>query len=80
MISREYRLIIARITFNLMKREFPGLDKTKLRMLASEVAKNVHARMYGANVDNVDSPIWQDKNHCKPCPQVDATELLKCDD
>jgi len=76
MISREYRVIIARIVFNVMKRDFPGLNKTRLKEMAAEIARNVHARMYGANVDGVDSPIWQDKNHNPPCPQVDATELL----
>lgn len=43
-----------------MKRKFPGLKKSQLDELALEAARAVHARMYGANVDGVESPIWRD--------------------
>jgi len=78
MNSREYKAIIGRISFNLLKKRFPGLDKKHLTEVATQIAVNVHARMYGANVDGVDSPIWN--NNCdnnRPEPQIDATELLK---
>lgn len=41
------------------------------------IGLNVHARMYGANVDGVDSPIWNiymDNN--RPEPKIDAKDLL----
>lgn len=60
MKSIEYRSIIKTIILNLMKRKFPGLKKSQLDELAIEVAKAVHARMYGANVDGIESPIWRD--------------------
>ncbi len=81
MNSREYRTIIRTISFNLLKKRLPGIDKKHLTEVANQIAVNVHARMYGANVDGVDSPIWQTStDNERPCPQVDATELLKCDD
>jgi len=80
MNSRDYRAIITRISFNLMKKRFPGLDKKHLTEVANQIAVNVHARMYGANVDGVDSPIWQTcSDNDKPQPRIDATELLKCE-
>lgn len=60
MKSIEYRSIIKTIVLNLMKRKFPGLKKSQLEELALEAARSVHARMYGANVDSVESPIWRD--------------------
>jgi len=82
MNSREYRAIIARISRVLIKRHFPEFrrNENELMLFSSELARNVHARMYGANVDGVDSPIWQDvdrinDNRAKPC--IEASELLK---
>lgn len=43
-----------------MKRKFPGLNKLQLSELAIEASRAVHARMYGANVDGVETPIWRD--------------------
>lgn len=43
-----------------MKRKFPGLKQSQLDELAIEAARAVHARMYGANVDGVETPIWRD--------------------
>lgn len=81
MKSIEYRSIIKTIILNLMKRKFPGLKKSQLDDLAYEVAKAVHARMYGTNVDGVESPIWRDHpfhsddNFVQPTKT--AQELLK---
>lgn len=79
MQSSEYRKNIRVIVKNVMRRKFPGLKSKILEEAASEVAKNIHARFYGANVDNVDSPIWRDH----PCtgiefkqPDKTAQEIL----
>lgn len=77
MNSRDYRVIIKRISLNLLKKRFPGLDKKLMCEVSVDIARFVHARMYGANVDGVDSPIWQDKDHCQPKPLKDADQLLK---
>ena len=77
MNSKAYRVIISTISYRLIKKQFPGLEKTRLRAIAVEIARNIHARMYGANVDGVDSPIWADQSHCKPRPLKDAAQLLK---
>ncbi len=77
MNSRDYRVIIKRISLNLLKKRFPGLDKKLICEVATDIARNVHARMYGANVDGVDSPIWADQNHIPPKPLVNAAQLLK---
>jgi hypothetical protein len=53
-----------------------------LKEVAQSIAINVHARMYGANVDGVDSPIWTSAcgnnrmNDPRVKPNVDAKELL----
>lgn len=77
MKSGEYRDIIRKITINALFKRFPGLEKKLLREVSSIVAINVHARLYGANVDGVDSPLWQNDTSIKP--NVDASELLKPD-
>lgn len=87
MVSDEYRQIISRMTYNLLKKHFPGLKKLELQKACKELSINIHARMYGANVDGVDSPIWRDRQ-CGDkslgvppnLPKVDAKELLKYDD
>jgi len=82
MQSREYRDIIARIARNVIKRGFPGGKRELIEQLSRKIAVNIHARMYGANVDNVDSPIWHDPNpyrddSTRGKPTVDAAELIK---
>lgn len=84
MHSREYRLIIARISRNLLKKHFPGLKPKELQIACTELGVHIHARMYGANVDGVDSPIWRERQcgdyagQSPPNdPNVDASELLK---
>lgn len=60
MKSVDYRQIVKVIAKNIINRRFPGLQKKHVEEVALEIAKNVHARMYGANVNGVDSPIWRD--------------------
>lgn len=76
MQSEQYRLIISRIVRVLVKEHFPELRRNgnELKLFSAQVARTVHARMYGANVDGVDSPIW---NSGKKPPLVEASELLK---
>lgn len=77
MNSQDYKAIIRKISFNLLKKRFPGLEKKHIEEVARMIGLNVHARMYGANVDGVDSPIWNiymDNN--RPEPKIDAKDLL----
>lgn len=75
MKSEQYREIIRTIVRRAVREVLPELKRGK-EELADKVAKNVHARMYGANVDGVDSPLWQIDGGAKS-PTIDATELLK---
>ena len=75
MNSKAYRVIISAISYRLIRKQFPGLDKTRLRAVSVEIARNIHARMYGANVDGVASPIWRSDGD--QYPRVDASEMLK---
>lgn len=64
-----------------MKRKFPGLNKIQLGELAVEASRAIHARMYGANVDGVETPIWRDHpfkdtNFSDAQPTKTALELL----
>ena len=72
MKSALYRELVRKIVGGTLKKKFPGLNKEALRQSAEIIAINVHARMYGANVDGVESPLWRDNE-----PDVTATELLK---
>src|SRR5579864_7057331 len=82
MNSQEYKVIISRISFMLLKERFPGIDKKILKEVGRKIAINIHARMYGANVDGVDSPIWtaacgSDRmNDPRVKPKIDAKEML----
>ena len=71
MKSYEYRKIIRVITKKALKRRFPQLKNLQLNEVANTVAITIHARMYGANVDGVDSPLWR-----KEEPDIDAKDLL----
>ena len=72
MTSAEYKRIIARIVDKLIRQRFPGLKATCRTEVSRDIARHIHARMYGANIDGVDSPIWRlDK-----LPTIDAAELL----
>lgn len=63
MKSDEYRQIIRTISRNIIRKNVPGLKGQVLEETVNLIAKSVHARMYGANVDGVDSPIWSiDRN------------------
>lgn len=60
MQSTEYRSLISKIVKNGIKKKFPGLKRQILDETATEIAKAIHARFYGADVDGVGSPIWRD--------------------
>lgn len=79
MHSKEYRDILSKLVQNTIRKHFPGLKKDVLAQAGREAAVNIHARMYGANVDNVDSPIWRNCPRDWPWeqPNIDAGELLK---
>ena len=72
MKSYEYREIVRTIVRQSMRKLLPGIKHKK--EMADLIAKNVYARLYGANVDNVDSPLWR-----KIEPSVTAKELLELD-
>lgn len=72
MKSSEYREQIRRMVKNGMKTHFPGLRQTELNHASRYIARNIHARFYGANVNGVESPLWRT---CEP--DIEASELLK---
>lgn len=74
MKASEYREAIRKIVNGAVNKTLPGLKRGK-NELADLIAKNVHARLYGANVDGVASPIW--RNDGDQLPNVDASQLLK---
>ena len=80
MLSREYRALISKIVRNGIKKEFPGLKKANLDKVSQEIARAIHARFYGADVDGVGSPIWRDCITTAECntgqPTKTAQEIL----
>ena len=79
MDSQDYRGLISRIIRVTMKKNFPLLAKNGSRKALESASKQaaiaIHARMYGANVDGVASPIWRSDGD--QYPRVDASEMLK---
>lgn len=71
MQSSEYRTIIRRIAKRAIKNRFPGLRQKEIDEAAAVIAVNIHARLYGANVDGVESPLWRIEE-----PQIEAKELV----
>lgn len=60
MKSSEYRSNIRNIVRKAIIRKFPGLKPLHVKELATEISVAIHARFYGADVDNVASPLWRD--------------------
>mgnify|MGYP001618840042 CR=1 FL=1 len=71
MKSQEYREIIRVITNKVLRNYFPRLDRLNRTRATREIATAIHARMYGANVDGVESPLWRTDE-----PAIEAKELL----
>ena len=71
MKSSEYKEIVRRISNGALRQRFPGLNKIALADVARTIAVNIHARLYGANVDGVESPLWRTDE-----PTLSASELL----
>lgn len=65
MLSSVYKSQIKNIIRNITNRKFPGLKKSQVTELVNEAATAIHARLYGAAVDNVASPIWRDDERYK---------------
>lgn len=63
-----------------MVKKFPQIKKSILLEASAEIARSVHARLYGADVDGVGSPIWRDHESTADCnrgqPNKTAEELL----
>lgn len=80
MKSQDYRALISKIVKNTIKKKFPGLKMVILEETAQEIAKTIHARFYGADVDGVGSPIWRDHASTAECnrgqPIKTAEEIL----
>jgi hypothetical protein len=71
MKSWEYREIIRVIVKKALKKRYPELKIKPLNCVANTIAIAIHARMYGANVDGVESPLWRQDE-----PPIEAKELL----
>ena len=80
MRSEDYRKDISRMIRNGMRKKFPGLKSKVLLEASAEIARSIHAKFYGADVDGVGSPIWRDDPRVAECnrgqPVKTAAELL----
>lgn len=72
MLAGEYRDILRKIVVNVLNKRFPGLNRKARDEAANLIAINIHARMYGANVNGVESALWR-----KEEPTVTAKEILE---
>lgn len=81
MQGREYRGNVRGIVRNVIRKKAPGIKRSVLDEIATEISAAVHARFYGASVDNVASPIWRDDpNYARAFadnkPTKDAQQIL----
>ncbi len=80
MKSSDYRRDISRMIRNGIRKQFPGLKNKVLETASVEIAKAIHAKFYGADVDGVGSPIWRDDPRVPECnrgqPTKTANEIL----
>lgn len=80
MHSQEYKSLMVKMIRNGMKKKFPGLKRAVLDEAAIEIARSIHARFCGADVDGVGSPIWRDHSSTAECnrgqPTKTAQEIL----
>lgn len=74
MKSQEYRNTVARLARTQIKKALPGLKPFQVASLAKQIGIFVHARLYGADVDDVASPLYYDV-YPDRLPTVPATEL-----
>lgn len=75
MRSGEYRDIIRAITNSVVRVNAPGLKGKYREIIANEISKRIHARLYGANVDGVESPLYRDI-YPDRMPTFTSVELL----
>lgn len=67
----EYRDIVRKIIKAALRASVPGLKQKERNEVARVIANSVHARMYGADVDGVASPLWREIE-----PDKTAQEIL----
>ena len=76
MDAGQYRDIVRIIAKRVIKKRFPGLKDKEINEAANTIAINIHARMYGAEVDGVESPLWILDPKNPKLPNKTAKELL----
>lgn len=72
-----YRERIRGIAKAVLQKRFPGLKKKEVEEAVSTIAVGVHAALYGANVDGVESPIWRQIYAPERQPDVDASKIIQ---
>lgn len=60
MQGKVYRAKVKKIILVAMNTKLPGLKQADKKVISELAAKLIHAKLYGAEVDNVQSPIWRD--------------------
>lgn len=55
-----YRAKIKKLILVAINTKLPGLKQADKKVISELAAKLIHAKLYGAEVDNVQSPIWRD--------------------
>lgn len=72
MTSKQYKMLVAGIVRGAMRKFYPGIKQSKPKHgtepgpgneIGSFVARAIHARMYGANVEGADSPLYHNERN-----------------
>jgi hypothetical protein len=63
MRGSEYRERIRKIVRGATRQALPGAKPATIKELSDLIARNVHANLYGACVDDVASPLWRETSN-----------------
>lgn len=60
MQGKTYREKIHKVVNAVLRAHVPSIPKAKRVEIGYAIAGLIHAKLYGAYVDNIESPIWRD--------------------
>ena len=76
MKSSDYRRVVEALANSVIRKKLPGIKVQVRKEIVKQIAVAVHARMYGADVDGVTSPLYYDI-YPDRMPTVSSIELAE---
>lgn len=76
MKSQDYRNAVESIARGQLVKALPGLKRAQITTISKQIAIFTHARLYGADVENVASPLYRDM-YPDRFPQEPSTDIAE---